>query len=168
MEYWNTYKTKIGTLIIVEENKISRIEIVKANNEYPKGEKVETKLIKKAYEQISEYLEGKRKNFTLPLVIKGTKFQEKVWNALLEIPYGETRTYGQIAKQIGNEKASKAVGYNPKLIAKAIYQSGVNKSLVSTQQAASISPGDCFYWRRYQSPNFSIKVLEFIRKIKDG
>lgn len=111
MEYWNTYKTKIGTLIIVEkENKISRIETVKANSEYPKGEKVETKLIKKAYEQISEYLEGKRKNFTLPLLIQGTKFQEKVWNALLEIPYGETRTYGQIAKQIGNEKASRAVG----------------------------------------------------------
>lgn len=48
MEYWNTYKTKIGTLIIVEkENKISRIEKVKANSEYPKGERVETKLIKK-------------------------------------------------------------------------------------------------------------------------
>lgn len=111
MEYWNTYETKIGTLIIVEnENRISRIETVKTNIEYTKGKKVETKLIKKAYEQISEYLEGKRKEFTLPLLIKGTKFQEKVWNALLQIPYGETRTYGEIAKQIGNEKASRAVG----------------------------------------------------------
>lgn len=111
MEYWNTYETKIGMLIIVEnENRISRIETVKTNIEYHKGKKVETKLIKKAYEQISEYLEEKRKEFTLPLLIKGTKFQEKVWNALLQIPYGETRTYGEIAKQIGNEKASRAVG----------------------------------------------------------
>lgn len=111
MEYWNTYETKIGMLIIVEnENRISRIETVKTNKEYPKGEKAETTLIKEAYKQISEYLEGKRKEFTLPLLIKGTKFQEKVWNALLQIPYGETRTYGEIAKQIGNEKASRAVG----------------------------------------------------------
>lgn len=111
MEYWNTYETKIGTLIIVEnENRISRIETVKTNKEYPKGEKAETTLIKEAYKQISEYLEGKRKEFTLPLLIKETKFQEKVWNALLQIPYGETRTYGEIAKQIGNEKASRAVG----------------------------------------------------------
>lgn len=111
MEYWNTYETKIGMLIIVEnENRISRIETVKTNKEYPKGEKAETTLIKEAYKQISEYLEGKRKEFTLPLLIKETKFQEKVWNALLQIPYGETRTYGEIAKQIGNEKASRAVG----------------------------------------------------------
>lgn len=111
MEYWNTYETKIGMLIIVEnENRISRIETVKTNIEYPKGKKVETTLIKEAYKQISEYLEGKRKKFTLPLLIKGTKFQEKVWNALLQIPYGETRTYGEIAKKIGNEKASRAVG----------------------------------------------------------
>lgn len=111
MEYWNTYETKIGTLIIVEnENRISRIETVKTSEKYNNGEKIETPLIKEAHKQISEYLEGKRKEFTLPLLIKGTKFQEKVWNALLQIPYGETRTYGEIAKQIGNEKASRAVG----------------------------------------------------------
>lgn len=111
MEYWNTYKTKIGTIIIVEsENRISRIETIKASEEYPNEGKMETPLIKKANRQISEYLEGKRKEFTLPLLIKGTKFQEKVWNALLQIPYGETRTYREIAKQIGNEKASRAVG----------------------------------------------------------
>ena len=136
MEYWNKYKTKIGTLIIVEkENKISRIETVKANSQYPKKEKVETKLIKEAYRQISEYLEGKRRIFTIPLLIKGTKFQEKVWNALLEIPYGETRTYGQIAKQIGNEKASRAVGRanhnNPIMIIVPCHRViGSNKKLV--------------------------------------
>ncbi len=136
MEYWNTYKTNIGILIISErENKISRIETVKVNSEYPKGEKVETKLIKKAYKQILEYLEGKRKKFTLPLLIKGTKFQEKVWNVLLEIPYGETRTYGEIAKQIGNKKASRAVGAanhnNPIMIVVPCHRViGSNKKLV--------------------------------------
>ena len=46
----------------------------------------------------------------LPLNLKGTNFQLKVWNALLTIPYGETRSYGDIAKQIGNSKACRAVG----------------------------------------------------------
>lgn len=136
MEYWNIYITKIGTLIIVEnENRISKIEIVKTNIEYPKGKKVETLLIKKAYKQISEYLDGKRKEFTLPLLIKGTKFQEKVWKALLQIPYGETRTYGEIAKQIGNEKASRAVGgashNNPIMIVVPCHRViGSNKKIV--------------------------------------
>lgn len=136
MEYWNAYKTKIGTLIISEsENKISRIETAKANSKYPTKEKGETPLIKEAYKQISEYLEGKRKEFTLPLLIKGTKFQEKVWNALLQIPYGETRTYGEIAKQIGNEKASRAVGganhNNPIMIVVPCHRViGSNKKLV--------------------------------------
>lgn len=136
MEYWNTYKTRIGTIRIVEnENKISRIETVKVNTEYFRGEKIETTLIKKAYKQILEYLEGKRKEFTLALLIKGTKFQEKVWNALLEIPYGETRTYGEISKKIGNEKASRAVGRashnNPIMIVVPCHRViGSNKKLV--------------------------------------
>lgn len=136
MEYWNTYKTKIGTLIIVEnEDRISKIETVKTNMEYSKGEKVETRLIKKAYDQITEYLEGKRKEFTLPLLIKGTTFQEKVWNELLKIPYGETKTYVEIAKKIGKEKASRAVGgachNNPIMIVVPCHRViGSNKKLV--------------------------------------
>ncbi|HET6785966.1 MAG TPA: methylated-DNA--[protein]-cysteine S-methyltransferase [Erysipelotrichaceae bacterium] len=60
--------------------------------------------------QFTEYEEGARKVFDLPLHIKGTEFQKKVWNALLEIPYGETRSYQEIAIQIGNPKAVRAVG----------------------------------------------------------
>lgn len=60
--------------------------------------------------QFTEYEEGARKAFDLPLHIKGTEFQKKVWNALLEIPYGETRSYQEIAIQIGNPKAVRAVG----------------------------------------------------------
>jgi methylated-DNA-[protein]-cysteine S-methyltransferase len=67
-------------------------------------------LYDQALREMHEYAEGKRKVFSLPLHPKGTPFQLKVWNALLEIPYGETRTYGQIAKAIGMPKASRAVG----------------------------------------------------------
>lgn len=67
-------------------------------------------VLDRAYEQLMEYFEGDRKEFDLPLHTEGTEFQEKVWAALCTIPYGETRTYKQIAAQIGNENASRAVG----------------------------------------------------------
>ncbi len=60
--------------------------------------------------QLSDYFAGKRREFSLPLDFVGTEFQKKVWKALLTIPYGETRSYGQIADQIGNPKAVRAVG----------------------------------------------------------
>ena len=63
-----------------------------------------------AERQLSEYFAGKRKSFSLALDFKGTDFQRKVWRALLEIPFGETRSYGQLAKQLGNPKAGRAVG----------------------------------------------------------
>lgn len=70
----------------------------------------ETPLISETAAQIWEYFRAERKTFTLPIALKGTAFQVKVWSALSEIPYGETRTYKDIAKQIGNEKACRAVG----------------------------------------------------------
>ena len=60
--------------------------------------------------QLTEYEKGSRKVFDLPLHLKGTEFQLKVWNTLLEIPYGETRSYQQIAQRIGQPKALRAVG----------------------------------------------------------
>jgi methylated-DNA-[protein]-cysteine S-methyltransferase len=60
--------------------------------------------------QLQEYFKGARKSFLLELDFNGTDFQKKVWKALLEIPYGETRTYGQIAKQLGDPKSVRAVG----------------------------------------------------------
>ena len=70
----------------------------------------ESDLTKLAYTQIREYLDGQRKVFDLPLHPNGTEFQIKVWKALTEIPYGETRSYKDIAISIGNEKACRAVG----------------------------------------------------------
>lgn len=60
--------------------------------------------------QLTEYENGKRKVFELPLHLIGTDFQKQVWNALLEIPYGETRSYQEIAIRIGKPKALRAVG----------------------------------------------------------
>ena len=60
--------------------------------------------------QLEEYFAGIRKEFDIPLSMKGTEFQMEDWKALCTIPYGETRTYGQIAAQIGRPKASRAVG----------------------------------------------------------
>ena len=60
--------------------------------------------------QLSEYFQGDRQRFDLPLKLNGTAFQQQVWRALLNIPYGETRTYKEIALAIGNLKAVRAVG----------------------------------------------------------
>ncbi|MES2658080.1 MAG: methylated-DNA--[protein]-cysteine S-methyltransferase [Verrucomicrobiota bacterium] len=60
--------------------------------------------------QLNEYFAGRRKEFSVTLDFNGTEFQKAVWNALLTIPYGETRSYGDIARQIGNPKAVRAVG----------------------------------------------------------
>lgn len=63
-----------------------------------------------AEKQLNEYFQKKRKVFSVVLDFEGTDFQKKVWAALLTIPFGETRTYGQIAEQIGNPKAVRAIG----------------------------------------------------------
>jgi len=73
-------------------------------------QKNDDNLLLDAERQLSEYFAGQRKRFDLPLDFSGTAFQKSVWEALLTIPYGETRSYGEIASRIGNEKAVRAVG----------------------------------------------------------
>lgn len=60
--------------------------------------------------ELAEYFAGRRNTFSVPLDMHGTKFQKSVWVALANIPFGQTRTYGQLAKQLGNPKATRAVG----------------------------------------------------------
>ncbi len=64
----------------------------------------------KAEQQLNDYFSGKLKKFSLKLDFAGTEFQKKVWNALLTIPFGETRSYEDVAKQVGSPKAVRAVG----------------------------------------------------------
>ena len=70
----------------------------------------ETPLLQEAEEQLNEYFAGARREFDLPLAPKGTPFQKAVWAEMNKIPYGETRTYGQLAQAIGSPKAVRAVG----------------------------------------------------------
>lgn len=113
MSNYYIYNTSIGKLCFVEvNNKITHIvnsnfNLFKDNHNFSN---VESPLIQKAHIQIAEYLKGSRIKFDLPLNPKGTNFQIRVWKSLLKIPYGETRSYKDIAISIGNEKSSRAVG----------------------------------------------------------
>jgi methylated-DNA-[protein]-cysteine S-methyltransferase len=75
----------------------------------PFGEPDST-LFTKVILQLDEYFDGQRTEFDAPMTLAGTPFQRTVWAALLEIPYGETASYGQIAKRIGRPTAARAVG----------------------------------------------------------
>lgn len=117
MIYHYTYDTELGSVTFVEEDGALLAISTRDSNE---GICQETALIKEAHRQLDEYLKGERKRFRLPLNPKGTDFQKRVWKALCEIPYGETRSYKQIAETIGDPKAVRAVGManhrNPLLI----------------------------------------------------
>ncbi len=63
-----------------------------------------------ASRELAEYFAGTRRTFTVPLDFRGSDFQKRVWTALLAIPFGETRSYGQLAEQLGDRNASRAVG----------------------------------------------------------
>ncbi len=67
-------------------------------------------ILSEAVRQLEEYFSGKRTQFELPLAAKGTAFQQAVWQALCRIPFGETWSYQQLADEIGNPKAVRAVG----------------------------------------------------------
>ena len=66
--------------------------------------------VNQAARELEEYFDGKRQSFDIPLDVEGTPFQKKVWQALCTIPYGETRSYGDIARQVGCPRGARAVG----------------------------------------------------------
>lgn len=100
--------TPVGNLCIGEKD--GAITRMTWNQIPPEAVKEETELIKKCKQQLDEFFEGKRKTFDLPLAPTGTAFQKRVWDALREIPYGETRTYKEIAIAVDNPKGFRAVG----------------------------------------------------------
>jgi len=110
MKNFYIYSFKFCNLGIAEENG-AICGIFFESDKIPHSfEKSETALIKKAAKQFEEYFDKKRKVFDLPLILHGTEFQKKIWKALQSIPYGETRSYGEVAAITGNPKASRAVG----------------------------------------------------------
>lgn len=104
------YDFPVGTLGIVEDG-AGITDIFRLDGTKPEDvAEAETPLIKTAEIQLKEYFAGQRTKFELPLLLRGTQFQLSVWKALQTILYGETRSYKQIAEQVGNGKACRAVG----------------------------------------------------------
>ena len=134
MIYGYCYATKIGQMYVLEHNE----RIIEMGLGCPVNQRViqkETPLIKETIRQMTLYFEGSLKQFDLPMIRQGSEFQEKVWHALEQIPYGETRSYEDIAKMIGKDKAARAVGQachnNPILIAVPCHRViGKNKKMV--------------------------------------
>jgi methylated-DNA-[protein]-cysteine S-methyltransferase len=114
---YTTMKSPVGELkLIANENGLAAI-LWEKDRENPGRVKLSpliedknNEILKATKQQLTEYFLGKRKVFDVPLDFKGTKFQKEVWAALLYIPYGETRSYGQLAKQLKRPNASRAVG----------------------------------------------------------
>lgn len=107
-------KSKIGALYLVASEKGARGLFWKEQM-IPLAQSLDdldpaSRILKKVVDQLNEYLGGKRRDFDLPIDVHGTQFQEKVWKRLTEIPYGETLSYREIARQIKNPNAACAVG----------------------------------------------------------
>lgn len=112
------YKTKIGIIKLTYQEKIYKIELVEEVNSINEKTSQTDKVIK----EINQYLSKYRKEFSIYDLVRleGTRFQKEVWHELQNIPYGETKSYKEIAKNIGNENAVRAVasaiGKNPLMI----------------------------------------------------
>jgi len=114
MNSWE-YDFPVGkTLILEQDGAICGVHFVRRleteGRGFPEAVQAETPLLARAAEQLREYFAGQRREFDLPLNLQGTAFQQACWQALLAIPFGETRSYKQQAEFIGNPKACRAVG----------------------------------------------------------
>lgn len=108
MERFTYLSSPVGTLTLTEEeDALTGLYFGRLSRQ---GQEVLSPVLKETARQLSEYFSGKRREFSLPLSPKGTEFQLRVWRALETIPYGETRSYGDMARLIGSPKACRAVG----------------------------------------------------------
>ena len=103
------FDTPLGTMAVEEENG-SIVRLYLPNRPMPRLMPHKTPLLERAEGQILEYLNGQRQVFDLPLAPVGTPFQQQAWQALREIPFGQTRSYGEQARAIGRPGAARAVG----------------------------------------------------------
>jgi len=107
-------ETPIGTLLIAGDTAaVQRITFPqhgRAAKAEPAWQESQRGPVGEAIRQLREYFAGKRATFDLPLAPEGTAFQRGVWRQLQEIPYGETISYGELARRVGNPKAARAVG----------------------------------------------------------
>jgi methylated-DNA-[protein]-cysteine S-methyltransferase len=104
-------KSPIGALTLVgNASVLVALHLPTSDDVPPDGEPGKTRLLERVADQLGEYFAGERRTFDVPLEAKGTPFQRLVWDALVEIPFGALRSYGDVAKAIGRPAASRAVG----------------------------------------------------------
>ena len=107
--YIKYFKSPVGILKITASDS-SILSLTYTDEKDIENNGKENKIIKDVIQQLEEYFRGERKKFDIKYEFSGTEFQKKVWKSLEQIPYGETCSYKYIASDIGNEKASRAVG----------------------------------------------------------
>lgn len=107
--YYNVIDTPIGklTTFVNEGGSVVSVHFGEADPEGAKRSPDKTRIVD---EQLRQYFHGERQDFELDLAPRGSEFQHQVWKLLKDIPFGETRSYGQLANQLGNQGASRAVG----------------------------------------------------------
>lgn len=115
MIYYTMAPSPIGDLLLVSDGKdLIRVSMDKqkyaAEIDPEWIEKKDVPVLKLATEQLKSYFAGLLDHFDLPLAFRGTEFQNKVWSELTKIPYGQTISYGELARRVGSPKASRAVG----------------------------------------------------------
>jgi len=111
METIHYYQSPVGCLRLTANDKaLTALQLLKDVSCESKSEIPSNVIIQQTCKQLDEYFAGKRKTFELPLNPAGTPFQQKVWSALQQIPYGKTISYAQLAQSVDNPKACRAVG----------------------------------------------------------
>ena len=115
-------ESPLGVLTVkAQDGYVSSIGLAQEGSDGGSTKSADSEVLRNAARELNEYFAGKRTEFKFPMRAEGTPFQQKVWQALREIPFGQTRAYGEIAGLIGQAKASRAVGMacnrNPIMIA---------------------------------------------------
>ncbi len=105
------YDSPVGQMELeAKQGKLCKVTLFGSRQDLVSGDQVTQEVITSAKTQLAEYFAHNRKTFDVPLLLEGTPFQKEVWQALRQIPYGETRTYGDIAAAVHRPKAARAVG----------------------------------------------------------
>lgn len=113
MEFYTTIDSPIGPLLLTgDKDRLTGLHMMGAHDygELMTARSEDRTVFASAISQLEEYFAGSRTEFDLKLDAQGTEFQTAVWNALCDIPYAQTRSYGEVATAIGNSKAPRAVG----------------------------------------------------------
>ena len=112
IEFWGHINTAFGPAVawVDGSGALTRLHFVRPSEDLVPAAVHDSAKVAKVAKQLAEYGTGKRRSFDLALAPAGTAFQKTVWDALLEIPYGETESYGHLAARIGHEGRARAVG----------------------------------------------------------